>query len=85
MNETPISFNLPSQIIVKECEKWIISILTIGHKHTNFTVTLACLTDSTKLPSLIIFKLVNVLRKQFLDGIYVYANPSEWMDKKEMI
>ena len=63
MDETPISFNMPSQTTVDERGKRTISILTTGHERTNFTVTLACLADGTKLPSFIIFKLVNVPRE----------------------
>ncbi|CAG8502164.1 6747_t:CDS:2, partial [Scutellospora calospora] len=51
----------------------------------NMPITLACLADSTKLPLLIIFKLVNMLREQFPDSVYVRANPSSWMNEKEMI
>ena len=85
MDETPISFNMPSQTTVDECEKRTISILTTGHERTNFTVTLACLADGTKLPPFIIFKLVNIPREQFPNGVFVHANPSGWMDEKEMI
>jgi len=85
MDETPISFNLPSQTTIEEHGKRTVSILTTGHECTNFTVTLACLADGTKLPPFIIFKLVNVPREQFPNGVYVHANPSGWMDEKEMI
>ena len=85
MDETPLSFNLPSQTTVEERGKRTVSILTTGHEHTNFTVTLTCLADGTKLPPLIIFKLVNVPRESFLNGVHVCANPTGWMDEKEMI
>lgn len=85
MDETPLSFNLPSQTTVEERGKRTVSILTTGHEHTNFTVTLTCLADGTKLPPVIIFKLVNVPREQFPDGVYIRANPSGWMDEKEML
>jgi len=85
MDETPMAFNLPSQSTIEECGKRTVSILTTGHERTNFTVTLTCLADGTKLPPFIIFKLVNVPREKFPDGVYVHANPSGWMDEKEMI
>ena len=78
-------FNLPSQTTIEECEKRTVLILTTGHEYINFTVTLTCLADGTKLPPFIIFKLVNVSREKFPDGVYVHANPSGWMDEKEMI
>ena len=34
---------------------------------------------------MIIFKLVNVPRERFPDGVYIRANPTGWMDEKEMI
>ncbi|CAG8576797.1 4129_t:CDS:2, partial [Scutellospora calospora] len=74
MDETPMSFSLPSQTTIEECRKRTISVLTTGHERTSFTVTLACLADGTKLPPFIIFKLINVLREQFPDSIYVRAN-----------
>ena len=85
MDETLMAFNLLSQSTIEERGKRTVSILTTGHERTNFTVTLTCLADGTKLPPFIIFKLVNVPREKFPDGIYVHANPSGWMDEKEMI
>lgn len=85
MDETPLSFNLPSNTTVEERGKRTVSILTTGHEHTNFTVTLTCLADGTKLPPLIVFKLKNVPRENFPDGVYVRANKTGWMDEKEMI
>ncbi|CAG8702245.1 5450_t:CDS:2, partial [Scutellospora calospora] len=85
MDETPIAFNMPNQTTVEESGKKTISILTTDHERTCFTVTLACLADSTKLPPFIIFKLVNVPRERFPDGVYVHANSSGWMNETEMI
>ena len=70
---------------IEEHGKQTVSILTTGHEHTNFTVTLTCLADDTKLPPIIIFKLVNVPREQFPAGVHIRANKSGWMDEKEMI
>ncbi|CAG8784806.1 26643_t:CDS:2, partial [Dentiscutata erythropus] len=85
MDETPMLFSLPSQTTAKEYSKRTISVLTMGHECTNFTITLACLADNTKLSLLIIFKLVNVPLEQFPDSVYVHANPSGWIDEKEML
>ena len=60
-------------------------ILTTGHEHSNFTVTFTCLANDTKLPLIIIFKLVNVPSEQFPAGVHTRANKSGWMDEKEMI
>ena len=41
--------------------------------------------DGTKLPLVIIFKLVNIPRGEFSDGVIIHANPKGWMNKDEMI
>ena len=41
--------------------------------------------DSTKLPPLIIFKLVKVPRENFPNGVIIRANPSGWMNKNKMV
>jgi len=60
MDETPISFNLPNNTTVEQHSTKTISILSTEHECSNFTVILSCMADGTKLPSIIIFKLVNV-------------------------
>jgi len=85
IDETPMTFNLPSQTTIEERGKRTVSILTTGHERTHFTVTLACLADGTKLPPFIIFKLVKVSWENFSEGIHVHTNLSGWMDEKEMI
>ena len=55
-----MTFNLPSQTTIEERGKRTVSILTTGHKHIHFTVTLTCLADGIKLPPFIIFKLAKV-------------------------
>ena len=74
MNETPISFNLPNNTIVEQCSTKTVSILSTGHKHSNFTVILSCIANGTKLPSIIIFKLVNISQEEFPDKVIVCAN-----------
>ena len=45
---------------------------------------LACLADGTKLPLVIIFKLVNVPREEFFDGVIIRANAKGWINKDKM-
>ncbi|GET00252.1 pogo transposable element with KRAB domain [Rhizophagus clarus] len=81
MDETPISFNLPNNTIVEQCGIRTISILSTGHEQSNFTVVLVCTADGTKLPPVIIFKLVNVLCEKFPDGVIIRAIRDGWMNK----
>ena len=59
-------------------------ILSTGHERSNFTVVLACLANGTKLLLVIIFKLVNVPREEFPDGVIIRANAKGWMNEDEM-
>ncbi|GES73260.1 pogo transposable element with KRAB domain [Rhizophagus clarus] len=85
MDETPISFNLPNNTTVEQRGTRTISILSTGYERSNFTVVLACTADGTKLPPVIIFKLVNVPREEFPDGVIIRANRDGWMNESEMI
>jgi hypothetical protein len=60
MDETPVSFDLPTNTTVDELDARSVSIRTIGHERTNFTVVLTCIANGTKLPPVIIFKLKNI-------------------------
>ena len=84
MDEMPLSFNLPNSTTFEQCDTKTVSILSTGHKRSNFTIVLACLADGTKLPLVIIFKLVNVPREEFSDGVIIRANAKGWMNKDEM-
>ncbi|CAG8654302.1 6096_t:CDS:2, partial [Diversispora eburnea] len=74
MDETPLTFDISSNMTVEETGSRTVSICTIGHEKSNFTVVLSCIADGTKLPPLIIFKLVNVSRQTFPSGVVVHAN-----------
>ena len=85
MDETPLSFNLPNNTTIDNCGANTVSIRTCGHEKSCFTVVLTCLADGTKLPPVIIFKLVNVPRQVFPAGVYVRTNPKGWMNEDEML
>ncbi|GES99374.1 pogo transposable element with KRAB domain [Rhizophagus clarus] len=85
MDKTPISFNLSNNTTVEQRGTRTISILSTRHERSNFTVVLACTVDGTKLPPVIIFKLVNVLHEEFPDGVIIWANRDGWMNESEMI
>ena len=84
MDEMPVSFNLPNNITVEQCSTKTVSILSTGYEHSSFTVVLSCMANGTKLPPVIIFKLVNVPREEFSDGIIVRANPKGWMNENKI-
>ena len=84
IDETPISFNLPNNITVEQRGTKTVSILSTGHERSNFTVVLSCMTDRTKLPPIIIFKLVNVSQEKFPDEVIVRTNSQGWMNENEM-
>ena len=80
----PVSFNLPNNTTVKQRNTKTVSILSTRHEHSSFTIVLSCMADGTKLPPIIIFKLVNIPREEFSDDIIVCANPKGWMNENEM-
>ncbi|GES93238.1 pogo transposable element with KRAB domain [Rhizophagus clarus] len=75
MDETLMAFNLPSNNTIEQSGTKTISILSTGHERSNFTVVLACMADGTKLPPVIIFKLKNIPREVFPDGVIIRTNP----------
>uniref|UniRef100_U9UQZ1 HTH CENPB-type domain-containing protein n=1 Tax=Rhizophagus irregularis (strain DAOM 181602 / DAOM 197198 / MUCL 43194) TaxID=747089 RepID=U9UQZ1_RHIID len=85
MDETPMSFNLPNNTTVEQRGTKTILILSTGHERSNFTVVLACTANGIKLPPVIIFKLVNVPREEFPNGVIIWANKEGWMNESEMI
>ena len=85
MDETPMSFDLPSNTTIDERGARSVSIRTTGHERTNFTVVLTCMADGTKLPPLIIFKLKKIPKGNFSPEVIVRANPTGWMNESEML
>jgi transposase-like protein len=85
MDETPLSFDLPNNTTIDNCGTNTVSIRTSGHEKSNFTVVLTCLANGTKLPPVIIFKLVNVPRQTFPTGVFICANSNGWMNESEML
>ncbi|CAG8785070.1 15932_t:CDS:2, partial [Dentiscutata erythropus] len=45
MDETAMAFSIPSTTTIKEKGTKTISILSTGHRYSNFTVVLVCLAD----------------------------------------
>jgi len=85
MDETLVSFDLPSNTTIDELGARSVSIHTTGHEKTNFTVVLTCMADGTKLPPIIIFKLKNIPRGNFPPEVIIRANQMGWMKENEML
>jgi hypothetical protein len=85
MDETPVSFDLPTNTTVDELDARSVSIRTIGHERTNFTVVLTCIANGTKLPPVIIFKLKNIPWGNFPPEVIICANKTGWMNESEML
>ncbi|RIA83850.1 DDE superfamily endonuclease-domain-containing protein [Glomus cerebriforme] len=62
-----------------------VTIHTTGHEHSSFTVILACMADGTKLPTVCIFKLKNILKEKLSHGIHIRANEKRWVNEQEML
>lgn len=56
MDETPVSFDLPTNYTVDNKGTKTVFIKTSGHEKCRFTVVLGCMVDGTRLPPTVIFK-----------------------------
>ncbi|GBC07964.1 hypothetical protein RclHR1_07810006 [Rhizophagus clarus] len=85
IDETPVSFDLPANITVDELGAQSVSICTMGHEKSNFTVVLTCMANGMKLLPLIIFKIKNIPRENFPPEVIIQANKKGWMNENEML
>ena len=56
MEQSPLTFDVPSNTTVDSAGTKMVLIVTTGHKKDRFTVRLACLGDGSKFPPYVIFK-----------------------------
>ena len=81
-DQTPLTFDMPSNSMVDSKGTKSVSIMTTGHEKDRFTVMLACLGDGTKLPPYVVFKRKTLPKDLVLPpGIHVRAQAKGWMDK----
>ncbi|CAB5321968.1 unnamed protein product [Rhizophagus irregularis] len=85
IDEMPMWFNLPNNTTINQKKAKTVSICTIGHEQSSFTVILVCMADGMKLPAICIFKLKNILKEKFPYGIYIRVNEKGWVNKQEML
>ena len=74
MDKTPVTFDLPYSTTLDHRDTSTINIQTTGHEKSNFTVILECMADGTKLLAVCIFKLKNIPRESFPEGIFIRVN-----------
>ena len=76
---------MPSNTTLDQRSTSTVTIRTTGHEKTHFTVVLSCLADGTKLSVTCIFKLKNIPKEQFPQGINIRVNEKGWMNENEML
>ncbi|KAJ1202141.1 hypothetical protein NDU88_005942 [Pleurodeles waltl] len=82
MDETPMTFDLPSNRTVASLGDKTVLLRTTGNEKYHFTVILSCLANGTKLRPVIIFKRKTLPKKvNFLPRITVRAHVKGWMDE----
>ena len=80
-DQTPLTFDMPSNSMVDSKGTKSVSIMTTGHEKDRFTVMLACLGDGTKLPPYVVFKRKTLPKDLVLPrGIHVRAQAKGWMN-----
>jgi len=62
-----------------------IMIKTSGNEKTRYTVVLACCTDGTKLPPLLIFKRKTLPKDVIPHGIYVHVHSNGWRRNEAVV
>ncbi len=85
MDETPVTFDLSYSTTLDHRDTSTINIQTTGHEKSNFTVILECMADGTKLLAVCIFKLKNIPRESFSEGIFIRVNDKGWCNEQEML
>ena len=84
MDETPLTFDLPSNRTVHPSGDRTVLARTTGYKGNHFTVVLTCMADGTKLKPMVIFKR-KTTPKEGCQGIVVHIHPKGWMDTEGML
>jgi hypothetical protein len=84
MDETPLTFDVPSNRTVEVKGSKTVAIKTTGHEKTHYTVVLACCADGTKLAPMLIFKRKTFPTKEDIPrGVIVHVQTKGWMEWME--
>lgn len=78
-DDTPVSFDEPSNNIIEEIGTKSVIIKTLGNEKMCITVMLAVLADGIKLPPYVILKRKTMLKDQLPTGIIVRCQNQGWM------
>lgn len=78
-DETPVSFDEPSNNVIEEIGTKSVIIKTLGNEKMCITVMLAVLADGIKLPPYVILKRKTMLKDQLPTGIIVRCQNQGWM------
>lgn len=81
MDETPISFDLPSNRTVHFKGEKTVSVKTTGAEKSYMTVVLSCMADRTKLKPMVVFKRKTMPKEKLPAGVLVYVNEKGWMNE----
>ena len=79
-DQTPLTFDIPSNTTVAQRGEKTVTMKTTGHEKDRFTVMLACTADGGKLPPFVVFKRKTLPKDKFPAGIFVRVHPKGWMD-----
>jgi len=85
MDETPMTFDLPSNRTVNAAGAKSVFVKTTWHDKSYFTVVLSCLADGSKFPPVIIFKRKTLPKgMKFPSGVLIRAQPKAgWMKMEQ--
>ena len=78
-DQTPMTFDLPSDYTVDRLGSKSVSIKTTGNEKNRFTIMLACMADGTKLPPYIVFKRKTPIKGN-VPGVIIRQQAKGWMD-----
>ena len=84
MDEVPFTFDVPSNRTVGVKGTKTMAIKMSGHKKTYFTGVLACCTDGTMLPPMILLKRKTFPKGNIPSGVIVHVHEKGWMDEESM-
>jgi hypothetical protein len=84
MDKVPLTFHVPSNRTVDNKGATTITIKTSGHEEPHYTVVLACCTNGTKLPPMLILKRKTTTNDKIPQGIAAHVKEKGWMDENGM-